>query len=272
MAMIEPADPAEPRRRESYQESYQETCVLAPLPAAKSEPATTARSSEVSPVDCAANRPIIVVIEHRALIRDCLVKSLEDTKSDDHLCAYATVAEWLRARPDPLVAALILLCTAVRKEPDVERDIALLTQADPGGSIVLLSDGEDSARVLGALDKGARGYIPTSLSLDMAVKALHFVRAGGTFIPAASLMASRGAIEHRPAAGNGARDVPFTARQSAVVEALRQGMANKAIAHELNIRESTVKVHVRNIMKKLQAKNRTEVAFRVNSLAPDYSP
>ena len=53
----------------------------------------------------------------------------------------------------------------------------------------------------------------------------------------------------------------FTAKQTAVIEAIRRGKANKVIAYELNMCESTVKVHVRNIMKKLQAKNRTQVAL-----------
>jgi len=58
----------------------------------------------------------------------------------------------------------------------------------------------------------------------------------------------------------------FTARQTAVIAALRQGKQNKIIAHELNMRESTVKVHVRNIMQKLKATNRTEVAYITNQL------
>ncbi len=58
----------------------------------------------------------------------------------------------------------------------------------------------------------------------------------------------------------------FTTRQAAVVEALKRGKANKIIAYELEMRESTVKVHVRNIMKKLKATNRTEVAYKANLL------
>ena len=58
-------------------------------------------------------------------------------------------------------------------------------------------------------------------------------------------------------------------RQEAVVEALRQGKANKIIAYELNMQESTVKVHVRNIMKKLNAKNRTEVAYLTRNMFDD---
>jgi DNA-binding CsgD family transcriptional regulator len=55
----------------------------------------------------------------------------------------------------------------------------------------------------------------------------------------------------------------FTARQTEVVKQLYRGKVNKIIAYELKVKESTVtvKVHVRNIMRKLMAKNRTEVAL-----------
>jgi len=59
----------------------------------------------------------------------------------------------------------------------------------------------------------------------------------------------------------------FTLRQAEVVQALRKGKANKIIAYELNLRESTVKVHIRNIMKKLKATNRTEVAYKLSEPA-----
>ncbi|TGV73883.1 response regulator transcription factor, partial [Mesorhizobium sp. M00.F.Ca.ET.158.01.1.1] len=67
---------------------------------------------------------------------------------------------------------------------------------------------------------------------------------------------------------NGVRPLSgmFTTREAAVVEALRTGKANKIIAYELNLCESTVKVHIRNIMKKLKATNRTEVAYKLRQM------
>jgi DNA-binding NarL/FixJ family response regulator len=53
----------------------------------------------------------------------------------------------------------------------------------------------------------------------------------------------------------------FTSKQRSVIEGLRRGKPNKAIAYELNMCESTVKVHVRNVMKKLGARSRTEAAL-----------
>ena len=58
----------------------------------------------------------------------------------------------------------------------------------------------------------------------------------------------------------------FTMREAGVVEALRQGKPNKIIAYELNLCESTVKVHIRNIMKKLKATNRTEIAYKIREM------
>jgi DNA-binding NarL/FixJ family response regulator len=114
-----------------------------------------------------------------------------------------------------------------------------------------------------ALELGVRGYIPTSVPFEIAIEAIRLVKVGGTFVPASSLLKSR-KLADTPVADEPPNSEMFTARQAAVVEALRRGKANKIIAHELNMRESTVKVHVRNIMKKLKAKNRTEVAFMTN--------
>lgn len=141
----------------------------------------------------------------------------------------------------------------------------MLSQVENPPPVVVLSDVEDTDRIVDALNRGACGYIPTNLSLAVAIEAMRLVRAGGKFVPASSLIAAHRVAEsvessQRPSAG------VFTARQIAVVEALRMGKANKLIAYELNMCESTVKVHVRNIMKKLKAKNRTQVAFMAGEL------
>jgi DNA-binding NarL/FixJ family response regulator len=210
----------------------------------------------------------IVLIERRILIRDCLLECFAEARSGEIVQAFASASDWVNARPIRTDAPLILLSIALSGQADIEREIAVLSQADPCPSIVLIGDGEDAERVLGALDKGARGYISTSMSFDVAVKAIQLVRAGGTFVPAECLRAPKPAASVPPIAPEPAVRGLFTTRQLAVIEALRQGKANKTIAFELNLRESTVKVHVRNIMKKLRAKNRTEVAFRVSVMAP----
>jgi DNA-binding NarL/FixJ family response regulator len=116
-----------------------------------------------------------------------------------------------------------------------------------------------------ALECGVRGYIPATVGIDVCINAIRLAIAGGAFVPAASFLATKDALH---SSFNEARPLTpiFSPREVAVVEALRQGKANKIIAYDLNMCESTVKVHVRSIMKKLKATNRTEVAYKIHQL------
>jgi DNA-binding NarL/FixJ family response regulator len=204
----------------------------------------------------------IVVIEKRALVRECLTHSIR--AAGHNVLSFSSVESWLKA-PDDGLASLVVLCTGSSPNDAGECGELLMQLCQSSRQVpsILLSDAEDPDRIVDALDQGARGYIPTSVSLDVAIEAMRLVRAGGVFVPANSFVAARRSTE-RPVSrqiGN----TRLTARQAAVVEALRRGKANKVIAYELNMRESTVKVHVRNIMKKFNARNRTEVAFKANA-------
>ena len=116
------------------------------------------------------------------------------------------------------------------------------------------------------LKGGARGYIPTSVTLNVALEAMRLVEAGGTFAPTSIFLDAKPPSALTAAQYDVCKKTAFTARQLAVLVALRRGKANKQIAYELNMREGTVKVHVRHIMKKLQARNRTEVAILANDM------
>ena len=132
--------------------------------------------------------------------------------------------------------------------------------------VVLISDREDPNQILQALDAGAKGVIPTTVSLAVAVEAMRLVRAGGTFVPASSLVAARNSLKLSNSGARPRATSIFTERQAEVAEAVRHGKPNKIIAYELNMRESTVKVHIRNIMRKLHATNRTQVAYLTRGL------
>ena len=60
--------------------------------------------------------------------------------------------------------------------------------------------------------------------------------------------------------------IEFSPRQIQVLERLQQGKQNKIIAYELGMCESTVKVHIRHIMRKLNARNRTQVVLLTNKM------
>ena len=211
-----------------------------------------------------ADTATIVVIERRTFFRDCIAHFLQSAAGLT-VKPVASVAEWLELSKS-VKACLVVLCrSGASRDQDTRDDIAALAMAYNPAPTIILSDREGTDAIVEALEAGAHGYIPTTLSLEVALGAMRLVRAGGTFVPAASLIAAHKIAEtverdRRPST------TMFTARQIAVVEALRRGKANKLIAYELNMCESTVKVHVRNIMKKLKAKNRTQVAFMATEL------
>jgi DNA-binding NarL/FixJ family response regulator len=158
-----------------------------------------------------------------------------------------------------------LLCHHETDAGSLEDELLVLTKCLKATPVILVSDAEDASIILRALASGARGYIPANLPLTVAIQAMQVVEAGGTYLPVTALLALQRSLSTVAASDHDARKI-LTSRQKAVLLALRQGKANKVIALELNMRESTVKVHVRNIMRKVNAKNRTEVSFKTNGM------
>ena len=199
----------------------------------------------------------IVIIDSQILTRDCLARCLKALEPNLIVSTFGSLAEWQRTEADQQRPSIVVLFNLGNNEtyPELE----LLSREIP---VIVVSHDDDSDQVLLALQSGVRGYIPTSVTFDVAVEAMRLVKAGGTFVPAGSLNSARQKAQSAAAPRTG----PFSPRQTEVIEAVRQGKANKVIAYELNMRESTVKVHIRNIMRKLKATNRTQVAFLTNGM------
>jgi two-component system NarL family response regulator len=127
--------------------------------------------------------------------------------------------------------------TAIRKEFPEARLIALTTY---GGD-------EDIRRALGA---GVRSYLTKDLLQDELLKAIRAVHAGQDYV--LSALAPVIAAQHsRP---------DLTARELQVLELIVQGLVNKQIAYTLNVAEYTVKNHVKSILVKMGAQDRTQAA------------
>jgi DNA-binding NarL/FixJ family response regulator len=212
------------------------------------------------------NKLPIVIVDTQLLSRECLARAISADCGLEVVC-FSTIDDWLAQRP-AVAASLVVLCQSRRSPAEAIKEIERLTELAPQAGhcpAVVLSDNEDPDLIVRMLGKNVRGYVPTSLPIAIAIQAIELARAGGVYVPASSLIAAH-RVQEAPATAVQKSNGLFTARQAAVVEALRRGKANKIIAFELKMRESTVKVHVRNIMKKLHATNRTEVAYMASRL------
>jgi DNA-binding NarL/FixJ family response regulator len=215
----------------------------------------------------AEDRPatsLIAIIDRRALGRELLTTALGGSEGGFSSRAYAEIGEWLVDENRRSTSAILLgIGGAGSDDPDLSADLQNLTREYPQIPVIVMGDTEDPSEVVEFLSHGARGYIPTSVSLSVAIGALSLAIAGGVFVPASALLdTGHASRQRRPEAGT---VFGLTERQAAVAEAIARGKPNKIIAFELNLCESTVKVHTRSIMKKLQARNRTEVAFKLHA-------
>ncbi|MEZ5901028.1 MAG: response regulator transcription factor [Hyphomicrobiaceae bacterium] len=212
-----------------------------------------------------SNEHTIVVIEERTLFQECLARNLQAKTEYNVVCA-SGVEECVELCKLGTVASFLLCISDTRNAYDKCARLAELGAHAP--TIVVAGD-EEAEFIVGAIKSGVKGYIPTSMTLEAAIAAINFVVAGGVFVPASSLLNSAQVKGSNPASTKSPTNALFTARQASIVEALRQGKANKVIAYELNMCESTVKVHVRKIMRKLKASNRTQVAYLTNEIYKD---
>lgn len=138
--------------------------------------------------------------------------------------------------------------------------------------IAVISDEDDAHVVSEALKRGARAYINTACDMAILVNILNLVCAGGTYVSSTAFFApddpnktpGPNQCETYPTADNSMRREiveTFTPREIEILRRLKDGKPNKIIAYELDICESTVKVHMRHIMGKLSATNRTQAAL-----------
>ena len=174
----------------------------------------------------------------------------------------------MEAAPDSGWSKGVFLVNFAREGDDVARAVASLKARRPDCRVVVLSESYSHAEILGAFRAGASGYVLSSMGSEALVKSLELIVLGQYAIPPQALellvAGERAAADRilrverqRSSAAPGL----LSAREQEILTCISRGMSNKLIAREWNISESTVKVHVKAILRKIRVKNRTEAAL-----------
>ena len=137
----------------------------------------------------------------------------------------------------------------------------------PDARVVIMSGYYRRQDVLEALESGAAGFVPKSLSTDAMLNAFRLILSAERYIPEDVLpLLSRGAGERGANGPDGQRFEnrldALTGREREVLTNLVEGASNKQIGRTLDIEEVTVKLQVRRIYRKLGAKNRAHAVKR----------
>ena len=221
-------------------------------------PKTGERSKEISLYEAGSADAdgFIGVIESRTFIGECIRRTVQAAFLLPVL-TYSTAIELEQQLILTSPKLIIFSWVEDNKEEASTHALKILAELAPRIPIVVLAYNNNAELARTAICHGAKGYIPITMGFEIAIEAVRFVLAGGTYVPMDCLLGRDrpGEASQPPILGL------VTARELAVVRAIQKGKSNKVIAYDLNMCESTVKVHVRRIMKKLKAKNRTEVAI-----------
>jgi DNA-binding NarL/FixJ family response regulator len=202
----------------------------------------------------------VAILDRSRLRRECLKLAIAHYNPQWQIAEFVSAEEL--ARPGSERFDLIVIGAATADHVDL-RQIEAVRDALPDAPIVVIAENGNPQRARHILSTGARGFLPASLSLRVLMGALDLVLAGGVYVPSSLIDAAperSGSIEsgiQRQAE----HWSELTRRQRDVLALISQGKSNKLIADALSMSESTVKAHVKQIIKRLHVSNRTQAAL-----------
>lgn len=217
----------------------------------------------------------IIIADDHTLFRDALVQYIERSQ----LGAKVSLAKDFHECYDIL-----------RKDPD--QDLVILDLRMPGMSgmdgfvkiaeefpdtpVALMSGIAEPEDVCRALELGAVGYFPKTMSGKALLQGIEQVLDGNIFVPedqaTGGTMPSYYADTEKKTNGNHKlleglpSGIHFTNREKDVLGYLVEGASNKEIARDLDLQVVTIKLHVRGICRKLNVNNRTQAALKAREL------
>ena len=210
----------------------------------------------------AASAVRILIVDDHTIVRQGL-RSILDLEPDftvvgEAADAAAAVTETARLRPDVVLLDLKLSESAPAEGLDV---CARLRDGQPRVSIVVLTTFLDQKLLVGALQRGASGYALKDVDAVELGRIIRTVHRGESGFDGRSARLVVRSLTGQPAAP--AR--LLSERELEVVRLVARGATNVQAARDLYVSESTIKYHLRLAMRKLGAKDRTELVYRASA-------
>lgn len=214
----------------------------------------------VAPAGRQATEVRIVLVDDHAIVRQGL-RSILDRERDLAVVGEASTASEALAVVQRTTPTVVLLDLKLSTGDDHE-GLALcaeLTRRHPDLGVLVLTTFLDGKLVVDAIHNGARGYVVKDVDTTELIRSIRAVARKESAFDSRSAAAMVHTINTKSA-------VELTDREQGVLVLLAHGMSNKDIGGRMYISETTVKFHVRNIMRKLGASSRAEAVYEASKL------
>lgn len=201
----------------------------------------------------------ILLIDDQPLYRQTLAPALERLAPSVNILEATCMAEammWVDKEPN----LDMILYDWFLPDGGKLKSLIVLSQLLPSVPIVVTAAADNANIITGALSAGARGYLSKTADAGVVQGALTLVLSGETYVPSIALGTFFRSDTPRSAL------VSLTARQEDVLRLLAKGYSNKQISQTLGIADTTVRVHVSDILRHLQARNRTDAVLKARQL------
>ncbi len=212
-----------------------------------------------------AEPAMILIADDHPLFRGALRQTLEGLYPGVRIEEAGSVDAVGRSLASHPEADLVLLDLAM---PGVKgfSGLMYLRAQFPDIPVAVVSATEEPHIIRRALEFGASGFIPKSVSVDLIRAALETILGGGVWSPPGIDLVAAAPDD------SVARLASLTPQQVRVLMMLSEGLLNKQIAYELSVSEATVKAHVSAILTKLGVESRTQAVIAASRIAAGQWP
>jgi two-component system nitrate/nitrite response regulator NarL len=186
----------------------------------------------------------ILLADDHNMVRDALKSYIERLEPEAQIISADSFDTALEAVDRGGEFALIILDLRMPGMDGLD-GLRRMRQRLPDVPIVIMSGGATHEDVRNAIDLGAQGFLPKTLTGPALVSAIRLIMAGEKFVPFGAIDAPAGDP------GDGESHAPLTQREREVLQYLEKGWSNKEIARALELQEVTIKLHIRGICRKL---------------------
>jgi len=199
----------------------------------------------------------VLLVDDKEIFREGLARLLDEQEHIEVVCQCSNGNQAIE-KVEEIKPHVVLMDTDISECSDIKA-IRQMNESSPEVKVAMLTDSKREGDLFSAIEAGAMGYLLKDMKVGELIESIDLIEKGEVVISpplAGKLVRKFTSMRAKEAE---AKDIP-SERETEILKLLAKGATNKEIAETLFIAENTAKVHVRNLLEKLQLRNRQQAA------------